>query len=213
MQFLFDLTNLGLITLEILTEFPIFKPAKHKKIYDPCDLHLGDHIMVERKSKSLNICYYHHGIVVNDFPYVRVIHPHKSSLDPEIYNSLTILEKITYEFNKDIFCETSLENFICNDGFNESYDIEIAEYGTINEVNHSYEYQKLNPNVIVQKARDLLNEHPKYNLLKFNCETFALWCSTGDFRLQGLQIEHFNNWYNMYKKIFPTIESIYQLFK
>jgi len=170
----------------------------------------GDHIVIQRKHKNLPICYYHHGIISDvdsEIDKIMVIHPYKTNIfSDNVIKKENILDKLIFLFDKDYLKETTLNEFIGKperkeDEEYESYIIEIMKYSEENIMNKSYCYTKLSDDEIINNAHNMIMEQKKYKIGSFNCETFALRCSTGNHELQSLQAIELIKWVQKYKSI------------
>lgn len=189
-DFIHDLDLLHRI-MEKYPPMPL-KPLGNIAGIDEKTLNVGDHIMIQRKFKDSNISYYHHGIVSQIFPYLMVIHPHKT-LNTIPGNSL--LSKLQWITQKDMLSETPYADFIDNTGYFENYVVEKAIYGVSkNVVNTCYKYPKQPNTNIVTFARHLMENKCPYNACNFNCETFAVMCSTGIQNIESIQTKYFRYW-------------------
>jgi len=155
--------------------------------YNISKLEIGDHIIIQRRIENSNIGYYHHGIITQTYPKIRIAHAHKHK-----YNNNFL--KTLFEDKKIKFTETSIEDFIGNF---KNKKIEKVIYNSKNDyICRSYKYQKINKEKIIQNVKILINTK-KYNLKKFNCEHFSLLTTTGKYK--STQIKSIKKWFNKYK--------------
>jgi hypothetical protein len=131
----------------------------------------GDHIYIQRYNP---INYTHHGIVVSDYPNIKIAHPCLNSQKQAVFR-ITGLTEFIGDLSNCIDCDildkkfstkfNALKNKLSKNPY---CIIKIKQYTS------SHSRQK-----IVARAHQFIKNVPDYCLLTQNCEMFAEYCSTG----------------------------------